>query len=396
MIATPLTTLAPAQSPRPRQFQPVFDQAGITLYQADVLEGLRQLKSKSIGTIVKSQPYFQMADYEVEGQIGREPTLDEYLAFQIEVAKEEYRVLADNCCMISILGDTSNNYSPVYGKGKNRSGNWDDRRPIQFGIVAGTRKKLLESADLQVPWRYYLAVMEEAGFTPLCYLMWRKPGKGNRKTKFCHFDCEPVLVFLKQTRGRRANPAYFKMFDSMILEHQVVSDDVHRCPYPPSLVQELLEHTHPAKLGLPVLDPYVGSGTTAYVAYQMGFPAIGIDLDCARAMEQCEAAIAGTLKGFKRLKSAKKSVGICPQQKPRNNPTTEKRRLRTVSGWTEPVHRETKAGKHTDWNYRWLLSGRRRPCIKLKSKEVKDEVERMISAGKTVAEIRSYLGDTGD
>ena len=41
---------------------------------ADVINGLKNLESKSIQCVVTSPPYWGLRDYEVEGQLGLEKT----------------------------------------------------------------------------------------------------------------------------------------------------------------------------------------------------------------------------------------------------------------------------------------------------------------------------------
>ena len=45
----------------------------------DALTVLRQLPSNSVHSIVTSPPYWQLRDYEIDGQIGMEATPEEYL-----------------------------------------------------------------------------------------------------------------------------------------------------------------------------------------------------------------------------------------------------------------------------------------------------------------------------
>jgi DNA modification methylase len=71
----------------------------------------------------------------------------------------------------------------------------------------------------------------------------------------------------------------------MFLYHAPVHDDEHPCPYPVSLAQEVLEHIAPSD-GT-VLDPYLGSGSTAIAAWTLGMNTVGIDLDCDRAIARC-------------------------------------------------------------------------------------------------------------
>jgi hypothetical protein len=56
-----------------------FETEDGTLYNNDVLEVLKQLPDESIDCVITSPPYWALRDYGVEGQLGLEPTFQEYL-----------------------------------------------------------------------------------------------------------------------------------------------------------------------------------------------------------------------------------------------------------------------------------------------------------------------------
>jgi len=58
-----------------------------------VLKILKEFPSNSIDCIVTSPPYWQQRDYGIEGQIGLEPTFDEYIEKMLEVTKQLKRIL---------------------------------------------------------------------------------------------------------------------------------------------------------------------------------------------------------------------------------------------------------------------------------------------------------------
>lgn len=68
----------------------------------DVRDELRKIPSNSIDCCVTSPPYWGLRDYDVEGQIGLEPTLGEHLAVMVEVFREVRRVLkAQGTCWLN-------------------------------------------------------------------------------------------------------------------------------------------------------------------------------------------------------------------------------------------------------------------------------------------------------
>jgi site-specific DNA-methyltransferase (cytosine-N4-specific) len=268
---------------------------GIQLYQGDSLSVLRRLPSNLVHAIFTSPPYFQMADYRIDGQYGHEATLAEYLHKQCLIYSECYRVLRDRTILSINIGETSNNYSPVRGKGDRRkSGQWSHRRPIQSGYLAGEVVKLPEGTDLQVPSNLVRYLAERVGFHYIGYRMWAKKGGGDRSSLLGKADGEIILFFLKQVgftkkdNGRRLHPTYLKPFDSMFLYHPVTHHTKNPCPFPVSLAAEVLDHIAPDD-GY-VLDPFVGTGSTILAAIPR-CKAIGIDLDCSDAIERIRGGL---------------------------------------------------------------------------------------------------------
>ena len=75
----------------------------------DVLDGLRTLPDGVIQCCVTSPPYWGLRDYGVEGQLGLEPTPDEYVAGMVAVFREVRRVLRDDGTLWLNIGDSYNN-----------------------------------------------------------------------------------------------------------------------------------------------------------------------------------------------------------------------------------------------------------------------------------------------
>ena len=76
------------------------------IYQGDCLEVLRILPDESINCCVTSPPYWGLRDYGVDGQLGLEPTPDEYVAKMVEVFREVKRVLRKDGTLWLNLGSS--------------------------------------------------------------------------------------------------------------------------------------------------------------------------------------------------------------------------------------------------------------------------------------------------
>jgi len=71
----------------------------------DVLDRLRELPDASVHCCVTSPPYWGLRDYGTEGQIGLEPTVEDWVAKMVEVFREVRRVLRDDGTLWLNLGD---------------------------------------------------------------------------------------------------------------------------------------------------------------------------------------------------------------------------------------------------------------------------------------------------
>lgn len=88
-----------------------------TIIQGDCLEVLKTLPAESVNCVITSPPYWALRDYGVEGQLGLEPTFQEYITKLCDVFDEVKRVLRkDGTCWV-VIGDTYG------GSGKGAGGN---------------------------------------------------------------------------------------------------------------------------------------------------------------------------------------------------------------------------------------------------------------------------------
>lgn len=76
------------------------------IYCMDAVDGLRALSDTSVHTIVTSPPYYGLRDYGVDGQIGLERTPEEYIQRLVAVFREARRVLTDNGTLWVNIGDS--------------------------------------------------------------------------------------------------------------------------------------------------------------------------------------------------------------------------------------------------------------------------------------------------
>ena len=140
----------------------------------DCIESMRGLPDQSVQTCVTSPPYFGLRDYGHEGQIGLEPTPDEFVGKLVEVFREVRRVLADDGTLWLNLGDS---YARQGGRESTQGRHWDGRE-ADPGAMHNTRHASdigLKPKDLiGIPWRVAFALQADDWYLRQD-IIWHKP-----------------------------------------------------------------------------------------------------------------------------------------------------------------------------------------------------------------------------
>ena len=218
-----------------------------------------------------SPPYYQQIHYEQVGQYGIEDNLTTYLIRQVDVFSLVYEGMAEGGVCWIVIGDTSNNYSPVRAKSQRRqAGEWKHRRPLEQGFA--------EKEVLSVPFRL-AEHLRAIGWRVRKMLIWDKGQSGQPAKGDAPGECHEYVLMLGKWTGRDRPYYNTQSLASTVLHHSPARHPEHPCVFPFSLAEELL-----ASIKTPnavVLDPYVGSGTTARACDRLGHCCIGIDLSLA-------------------------------------------------------------------------------------------------------------------
>jgi site-specific DNA-methyltransferase (adenine-specific)/site-specific DNA-methyltransferase (cytosine-N4-specific) len=253
----------------------------MTLIQGDAIEALNRLvdEGHQFDHCLTSPPYWQMVDYGVDGQMGLEPTVEDYLSGMVQVFGLVRQLLPQGGICWIVVGDTFNNYSPVRLKGERAAGTFQRRRKLQSGF--------LEKEPLQIPWRLMEALRQD-GWRCRGMFPWSKGSTNsvaNSDTGSCSH--EYVLQMFRWDANSRpylnCNP-----WHGSVLNFATAGKSPHRCPFPIALAHFLLGQLK----GDTVIDPFIGSGTTAIAANALGMGWAGIDLDISLAQSLLPAAIA--------------------------------------------------------------------------------------------------------
>lgn len=291
------------------------------IFQGDCLSGLRQIPDGTVNTCVTSPPYFGLRDYGHEGQIGLEPTPDEFVARLVEVFREVRRVLRDDGTLWLNLGDSYNNRTKVRTSSHQPAlngftdDNWADRA-ARGGVRMSNMPGLKEKDLIGIPWRVAFALQAD-GWYLRQDIIWHKPNPMPESVRDrCTKAHEYVFLLSK-------SPTYY--FDADAIKEPSVTNDprrpytskgakeldgrsdwksgekrdgedftkrnrrsvwtvatrpykgAHFATFPPDLIEPCILAGAPEN-GI-VLDPFMGSGTTAAVATKLGRFAMGCELN---------------------------------------------------------------------------------------------------------------------
>jgi len=265
-------------------------------------------------TCVTSPPYYGLRDYGHKGQIGLEETPEEYIAAMVEVFRCVRDVLADNGTVWLNIGDS------YAGSGKGPAGNLGkthNERHLEHTIASGNVPVGCKPKDLiGIPWMLAFALRAD-GWYLRQDIIWHKPNpmpesvqdrctKAHEyifllsKSQKYYYDHEAIKEPLKgepemrdkNGEGYQADYAKGDRFskgarvfgaDGMANKRSVWSVPVkpysgaHFAVFPQELIEPCILAGAP--VGGIVLDPFMGSGTTAQVAQNLGRQYIGCELN---------------------------------------------------------------------------------------------------------------------
>ena len=231
---------------------------------------MQELPNESVHLIVTSPPYWQLKDYGVNNQIGFDDSYEQYINHLNLVWQECFRVLHNGCRLCVNIGDQFAR-SVYYGRYK--------VIPIHSEIIR---------------------FCETIGFDFMGQIIWQKAttmnttGGGVVMGSFPHprngivkLDFEYILLFKKQ--GNAPKPSIEQKEQSAMTNEEWntyfnghwyfsgAKQDKHLAMFPEELPKRLIKmFSFPQET---VLDPFMGSGTTALAARNLNRNSIGYEIN---------------------------------------------------------------------------------------------------------------------
>lgn len=231
---------------------------------------LSPLRDGEVDLIVSSPPYWALKDYGRADQIGFGQSLHDYLFDLARVWNECFRVLKSGRRLCINIGDQFAK-SEIYGRYK--------VIPLHCEVVAQC---------------------ESLGFDYMGSIIWQKKttmnpsGGGVVMGSFPHppngvveLDYEHILLFKKPGEAEKIEPEVKKRSALTQIEWKTyftghwnfggAKQLEHEAVFPDELPRRLIKMF--SFVGETVLDPFLGSGTTAKIALELGRSAIGYEIN---------------------------------------------------------------------------------------------------------------------
>lgn len=301
------------------------------IIEGDCRDVLATLPAESAHTCVTSPPYFGLRDYGVEGQLGLEPTPDEFAAALVEIFREVRRVLRDDGTVWLNLGDSYNNRA-VSRPSSHQAGlgfesehlatSWQDHAANGRARMSITSGGLKEKDLLGIPWLVAFALRAD-GWYLRSEVIWAKPKPESvqdrptraheqvfllSKSSRYFYDADAIreegqdwsvggpgtgiantaarygngnggndgLAFLAQ-RYRSGAIAPGRNKRSVWTAASRPFGGAHFATFPPALIEPCILAGCPT--GGTVLDPFAGAGTTGLVAVRHRRSFVGCELN---------------------------------------------------------------------------------------------------------------------
>jgi len=258
-----------------------------TILYGDCRETLKEFNGEA-RMCVTSPPYYGLRNYGgEEDQIGLEQTPEEYVDNLVKVFREVRNCLTDDgTCWVN-LGDSYYNYRPGKGQAIHKQSVSKTNQDLPSTCARrGNKLEGLKEKDLiGIPWMFAFA-MRADGWYLRQDIIWNKPNPMPESVRDrCTKSHEYIFLFSKsQNYYFDVDAIKEPTVDGKGLKRKKTVWEVktkpykgaHFAVYPPELIEPCIRAG--SEEGDIVLDPFMGSGTTALVSKSLQRHYLGCEL----------------------------------------------------------------------------------------------------------------------
>ena len=285
-----------------------------TILFGDCRETLKNVTNLSVQTCITSPPYYGLRDYGgEESQIGQENTPEEYIQNLVSVFRSVRDTLKDDGTLWLNIGDSYYNYRPGKGQGlvKQTVSKTKQDLPDKCARRGNKLDGLKEKDLIGIPWMLAFALRQD-GWYLRQDIIWNKPNpmpesvkdrctKSHEyifllsKNKKYYYDNEAIKEPAKDWGTRDRTKGKYHNSGSVLSPHSGLTKSYkrknkrsvwsitnkpykgsHFAVFPPDLVEICIKAG--SKKNDIILDPFMGSGTTAMVSKSLGRYYLGCEL----------------------------------------------------------------------------------------------------------------------
>jgi len=246
----------------------------------DCLTELQKFENEQFQCCITSPPYWGLRDYEMDGQIGAEPKLGDYINNMVKVFREIKRVLRNDGTLWLNIGD-------AYTSGGRTWRDTDKKNPARAMSYRPATPDGLKPKDLiGLPWRLAFALQAD-GWHLRSDIIWYKPNCQPESVKDRPTQShEYIFLLTKEEKYYYDNEAIKeKTKDGLSKKnkrtvwsvHTEPFKDAHFAVFPPSLIVPCI--LAGSKIDSWVVDPFLGSGTVGEVCQKLNRKFVGFELN---------------------------------------------------------------------------------------------------------------------
>lgn len=252
----------------------------VTITHGDIRNVIHDIPTESVQCVITSPPYWGVRDYEVEGQLGAEPEIDQYISDLVSIFSQIRRILKPDGTFWLNIGNT-------YTSGGRKWRQEDSKNKGRAMSYRPNTPKGLKKKDLiGVAWMIAFACQRD-GWYLRNDIIWNKPNCQPEsvkdrltqsheyvflftKSERYFFDQEAIMVQTKDGSSKKNKRTVWNI-------NTEPYSGAHFATFPTALIKPcILAGSRPGDI---VLDPFLGSGTVCAESLRLGRFSTGIELN---------------------------------------------------------------------------------------------------------------------